>query len=109
MNDRRPLRRAPIHRVGRMAEEHRRRSGVDKRKPNENQRARCTSRGSPVLQDVGAGMFASAVRFVKWNEVRLPPARSTFDGSAHVALCDGMNAATEAQAIACASLPRVDP
>jgi len=30
MNDRRPRRRAPIHRVGRMAEEHRRRSGVDR-------------------------------------------------------------------------------
>src|SRR6266850_5204640 len=55
-----------------MAEEHRRRSGVDKRKPNENQRARCTSRGSPIPQDFGAGMFASAARFVKWNELRLP-------------------------------------
>jgi len=71
MNDRRSRRRAPIHRVGGMAEEHRRRSGVDKRKPNENQRARCTSRGSPVLQDVGAGMFASAVGLVKWNKVGL--------------------------------------
>jgi hypothetical protein len=38
-------------------------------------------------------MLASAVRFVKWNEVRLPSARSTFDGSAHVGLCDGTNAA----------------
>jgi len=40
-------------------------------------------------------MFASADRFVKWNEVRLPSARSTFEGSARVVAeidgrrCDG--------------------
>jgi len=39
------------------------------RKPNVNQRARCTSRGSPVLQNVGPGMLASADRVVKWNSV----------------------------------------
>ena len=44
-------------------------------------------------------MFVPADRFVKWSEARLRSARSTFDWSARVVLCDDINAATEAQAI----------
>src|SRR5207247_6853975 len=78
MNDRRPRGRAPIHRVGRMAEEHRRRSGVDRTEAEREPARTMHLAWFGGSQDVGAGMFASAVRFVKWNEVRLPSARSTF-------------------------------
>src|SRR5262252_3226718 len=87
MSDRRPRRRAPIRRVGRVAEAHRRRSGVDRteaeREPARTMHLAWFS-GSPGCRSTR--MFASAGRFVKWNSAFLEGAIGRYNQEERKAL-----------------------